>query len=174
MGGDLAPSLGGTEKKLRTKFSNVQTTFFRKKFPFYCQKFLMTFFSHRPYFVCLLPVSTVVSEILHIAYTALFLTKNLYFRKKSSITPLLVSSYFLAHPITLLLELLGDGCMGRPPHLKLGGPSPSSPKSLPISLCFVSRQNSNRHADAVMTIMHHVAMINSLGLLGSLESVFSC
>jgi len=46
-------------------------------------------------------------------------------------TPLLVSSYFATHPITLLLEILGGGgCMGRPTDLKFGGTVPPVPLSL--------------------------------------------
>ena len=48
MGGDLAPSLGGGRKIFRM-------TLYRNKFPFLRRKFLMTFFSHRPSFVRLLP-----------------------------------------------------------------------------------------------------------------------
>src|SRR6218665_1018065 len=35
--------------------------------------------------------------------------------------------YFRAHPTTLLLKILGDECMGRPPPQTLGGPSPNPP-----------------------------------------------
>ena len=64
---------------------------------------------------------------------ALFLTKNLYFRTKNSfMTPFLLSSYFHTHPIiTLLLEILGGGCIGHHPLLKfLKGTVPQSPLSL--------------------------------------------
>ena len=41
IGGDLAPSLGGRKNFRRPNF---RITFFRKRFPFSRQKFLMTFF----------------------------------------------------------------------------------------------------------------------------------
>jgi len=78
------------------------------------------FFSHLPYFVCLLPVSTVCNPIYNIY------DKKLYFRKNPSITPFfLVSSYFDTHPITLLLEILGDGYGPSPPNI-LGETVPPS------------------------------------------------
>src|SRR6218665_2987158 len=45
-------------------------------------------------------------------------------------TPFLLCSYFRMLPTTLLLKILGEGCMGRPPPQILGGPSPQSPLSL--------------------------------------------
>src|SRR6218665_2761279 len=36
-------------------------------------------------------------------------------------TPFLLCSYFRAHPTTLLLKILGDGCMGSPPPQTFGG-----------------------------------------------------
>src|SRR6218665_3569695 len=48
IGGDLAPTLGGTEK-ICCRPNFLIMTFFRKKFPFYRPKFLTTFFSHRLY-----------------------------------------------------------------------------------------------------------------------------
>src|SRR6218665_2636761 len=42
-------------------------------------------------------------------------------------------SYFHAHPTILLLKILGDQCMGRPPTSNFGGrPSPSPPRSPPL------------------------------------------
>src|SRR6218665_480136 len=51
-GGDLAPSLGGTEKRKNFRGPRfLNDDFSLKKFPFSCPKFLMTlFFSHRPGF----------------------------------------------------------------------------------------------------------------------------
>ena len=50
----------------------------------------------------------------------LFLTKNL-------LETFLVSLYFASHSITVLLKILGGGCMGRPP------PKILSPLSLRLS-----------------------------------------
>src|SRR6218665_374740 len=43
-------------------------------------------------------------------------------------------SYFHAHPTTLLLKILGDQCMGRPPTSNFGGdrPPPPPPRSPPL------------------------------------------
>ena len=88
MDGDLAPSLGGQKKISRDKFSN---DLFRKNFPFWRRKFLMTIFGHRPYFVCLLPVSTVNLIPCNLCNISdpFFLAKILYFRTKHSfMTPI--------------------------------------------------------------------------------------
>src|SRR6218665_1149848 len=68
----------------------------------------------------------------------LFLTKILtkildFTTKNSSLTPFPVSSYFVSHPTTLLLKILGGRIHGpsHRPHI-LGGPSPSPPKSPPM------------------------------------------
>src|SRR6218665_1872581 len=68
--------------------------------------------------------------------------KNLYLKTKHSfMTPIfLFSSYFTTHPITLLLEILGDGCMGRPPPPILEGPFPPAPLKSPpmfMSICCI-------------------------------------
>ena len=102
IGGDLAPSLGGIRKK-------CSMTFLGKNFHFNRDNFWLPYFSHR---LCFLPLFTVWHLIYNIM--ALFFTKNLYFRKHSFMTPFLLSSYFHTHPI--LLEILGDGCMGGPSH----------------------------------------------------------
>ena len=66
VGGDLAPSSEGTEKISRTNFSN---DLFRKKFFFKCTKFLMTFFSHRPYFgLCVFWLSEIRYIIIYDIY----------------------------------------------------------------------------------------------------------
>src|SRR6218665_92320 len=66
---------------------------------------------------------------MYITYMAIFFTKNLYFRKKSFISPF-YSTYFNTHPITLLLEILGGQMHGPSPPQILGGPPPSPPLSL--------------------------------------------
>src|SRR6218665_1521242 len=49
--------------------------------------------------------------------------------------PYLLISYFHTHPITILLEILGERMHGPYPHLKCRGPSlQSPPKSPPMGL----------------------------------------
>ena len=71
----------------------------------------------------------------------LFLTKSLYFITKNSfISPFLVS--FPGHPLTLLLQILGGRMHGPFPYLKFWGrPSPQSPKSPPMQLHQLMRNN---------------------------------
>ena len=65
-----------------------------------------------------------------------FLTK----RRKTFISPpeiptedlFLVTSYFASHPITVVREILEDGCMGRPPTSHLGDRPPITHKSPPV------------------------------------------
>src|SRR6218665_28233 len=69
-----------------------------------------------------------------------FLTKDLYFIKKiyRPISPFLVTSYFSAHPLTILLQILGDECTGVP-HLKFWGPSPQYPTKSPPMMLSIQR-----------------------------------
>jgi len=46
-------------------------------------------------------------------------------------TSFILSSHFRMHPITLLLEIWGDGCMGRPPPHFFGGAVPPVPHKSP-------------------------------------------
>src|SRR6218665_1416006 len=109
----------GTEKFSRTKFSN-----------YLFMKFLRTFLV----IDCLLLVSTLLNLIYNI-YDP-FLDENgtvhISQQKILSSHPFLVTSYFPAHPITLLLRILGDRCIGRPLTLNFGGP-PVPPKSPPMA-----------------------------------------
>src|SRR6218665_2648701 len=60
--------------------------------------------------------------------------KPLFQKKNSLTTPIfLLCSCFRAHSTTLLLKILGDQCMGRPPPQILGDrpPSPSRSPHLP-------------------------------------------
>jgi|SRR6218665_1361483 len=78
------------------------------------------------------PVSTVNLILSYIYMYDPFLAENHLFQNKTFLhdTFLLVSSYFPTHPITLLLKLLGDECMGRPSTSNFGGPSLPVPLSL--------------------------------------------
>jgi len=52
-------------------------------------------------------------------------------------TPFLLCSYFHAHPTTLLLKILGDQCMGRPPISNFCGDRPPvPPRSPPLHWVF--------------------------------------
>src|SRR6218665_2508369 len=66
--------------------------------------------------------------------------------------PFLLCSYFHAHPTTLLLKILGDQGMGRPPPQIWGGPSPSLPRSPPLA-----RTHTHTHTRAhthMRTVTH--------------------
>src|SRR6218665_1923952 len=57
-----------------------------------------------------------------------FIDQNLDFTtKNSSLIPFLVSSWFASHPITALLKILGDECMGRPLNFTFWEYRPPSP-----------------------------------------------
>src|SRR6218665_2459052 len=65
-----------------------------------------------------------------------FTPKNLYFRTKHSFMTPFLSQFVLCNTSNniILLEILGDGCMGRPPASDcfLGDLSPVSPKFPPM------------------------------------------
>src|SRR6218665_3594904 len=59
------------------------------------------------------------------SYMTLSSQEQPLFLKKFLYDTFLLCSYFRAHPTTLLLKILGDECMGRPPTSNyLGGPFP--------------------------------------------------
>jgi len=118
----LGAEFGGTENFLNDLILG-------NKFHFNAENFWWPF-SVIFYVFCL----SLLSGIWYIKYMALlnFFTKNLYFRTKNSfITPFLLSSYFHTHPITLLLEILGEP-MHRPspPPRMFEGTVPPVPLSL--------------------------------------------
>src|SRR6218665_2754859 len=103
MGGDLAPSLGGTEKNSREKFPN---DLFRKEFTsFNAQKFLMTFF---------LKYGNITVDP--------FPDQKLLTTQNSSGRPFSVSSFFASHPITVLLEIF----RGTDAWAEFGGDRPAN------------------------------------------------
>src|SRR6218665_2974606 len=78
--------------------------------------------------------------------------------ENSLMTPFFFSSYSFAHPTTLLLEILGVGCMGRPllNFLLLGGPSPSP--SISLLSCYQVRSiyfRSQRHPFLAASVNHY-------------------
>ena len=76
------------------------------------------------------------SDNMHPYNMTLFLPKNLYFRTKHSFMTPFLSQFVLCNTSNniILLEILGDGCMGRPPASDcfLGDLSPVSPKFPPM------------------------------------------
>src|SRR6218665_3528222 len=107
-GGDLAPSFGGREIFRGPRFLN--DVFFRKisddLFLVIAQVFLIF-----PFFSQIFPFFT----MLNVVYDPFLTRKATISEKNSFMTPFLLCSYFPAHPTTLLLKILGDGCMGSPP-----------------------------------------------------------
>src|SRR6218665_3305759 len=87
---------------------------FRKKLQFSRQKFLMTFFSHRPGFSDF-PFLFQDFPLLKMSYMTLSSQQ-----KHLS----LLCSYFRAHPTTLLLKILGGRMHGPSPTSKFGGDRP--------------------------------------------------
>ena len=108
MGGDLAPSLRDGKKFRGPNFPN--DLFLWKKIHFTAENC----------FFCLLPGLCCLTSDTCITNMTTFLQKNVYFRQNiSSLTNFfLICSYFATLPITLLLQILGYGCMGRPPSSK--------------------------------------------------------
>src|SRR6218665_1507149 len=79
----------------------------------------------------------------------------------------LLCSYFCAHPTTLLLKILGDGCMGRPPPQIWGRP-PRSPLGLvgrgfPVAFlpCFYEDTTSSV---GVFTIRLYSSLVQGCGV----------
>src|SRR6218665_2217615 len=110
----------------------------------------MTFFSHRPNFS---DFPFLFLEFPYLYYVKCSISpfphkKNHYFRKEFLYDSFfLICSYFRAHPTTLLLKILGDGCMGRSLTSNFGGDRPPvSPtcRSPPLVLWPVVRKRWDR------------------------------
>src|SRR6218665_1321050 len=102
--------------------------FFGKKFPFSRQKFLMTFFSQvfriSPFFSQIF-----VSLLWQMSYMTLSSQEKHHF---------LLSSYFRAHPTTLLLKILGGRMHGSSPTSHFGGTVPPVlPRSPPLFIAIL-------------------------------------
>ena len=115
MGGNLAPSLGGTDQIF-------EWPSFRKKMAILPPKMFDEFVLS---FICLYCLRFwFITFIKPFSWPKPSISQHLF----------LVSSWFVSHLITVLLKILGgDECMGRPTS-NLGGPSPSPPKSPPMVL----------------------------------------
>src|SRR6218665_29877 len=100
---------------------NFRMTFFRIKFPFSRTKFL--FFSHRLYFVCLLYVSTLLSEIYNIYYPY----QKPRFQKK-----FLLNTFFSRSVLCLTSN-------NSTPSQIFGGTVTSPPKSPPVATAVSAR-----------------------------------
>src|SRR6218665_1253976 len=113
------------------------TVFWGEKFPFSRQKFLMTFFSHRPGFRIFYQIVRIFTmlNIVYDLYTALSSQEKPlgpYFTKEFLyITLSLLCSCFRAHPTKLLLKILRGRMHGPSPTSNLlGRPSPPVPLGL--------------------------------------------
>src|SRR6218665_3939642 len=91
--------------------------------------------------------------MLNVVYDP-FLTRTTAISEKNSFTtPFLLCSYFLTHPITLLLQILGGRMHGPSPPQILGDRPPSPPRS--PSLCamhyntFATVETSSKISTAV-------------------------
>ena len=131
IGGDLAPSLEGREKISQTKIS--EWGFFRKNSLFSRSKFLMTFFSHRPWFsdfFYLFQDSPHLS--CNVVYGPFFTRKTLISENDSLMTHFFLCSCFRTHlRNTTSQNIGGDGCMGRSPTSNFLGDRPP----VPLGLC---------------------------------------
>src|SRR6218665_3034660 len=91
--------------------------------------------------------------------------KPIFQTKNSLMTLFLLSSHFRTHPITLLLEILGNGCMGRsPPQILRDRP----PVPLSLRLCSLA-------SFFTMTLFPHnnsSLQLNSIPTLASFPSLF--
>src|SRR6218665_774355 len=102
-------------------------TFFRKKFPFSRQKFLMTFFLIIDQVFRIFPL---FSQIFRF-FTMLNVACDPFLTRK---TPFLLCSYFHAHSTTLLLKILRRRLHGPSPTSTFGGTAPI-PLGLRPCLC---------------------------------------
>src|SRR6218665_373278 len=96
------------------KFSTTKMTIFSEKFPFWRQKFLMTFFLVIDQVLRIFPLFSLVFRI----FALIKVVHDPFLTRK---TPFFLFSYFRAHPPTLLLKILGGRMHGPSPHLKLWG-----------------------------------------------------
>src|SRR6218665_4119112 len=99
-------------------------TFFRKKFSFSRSKFLMTFFSHRPYFVDF--------PYLFVKYDPFFTRKSPISENKSLITPFFTLFILSrASDNTTSLNIGGTDAWAAHPTSNFGGTVPP----VPLGLC---------------------------------------
>ena len=123
----------------RTKISEWR--FFRKKFNFHGQNFWWPFlvidqvFRIFPFF----PQIFRIFAVLNVVYDPFLTRKTTISEKNSLMTPFFYSVRTFARiGQHYFSKYWGDGCMGRPSHLKFGGASPQSPLGLRscLSMCF--------------------------------------
>ena len=126
MGGELAPSLGGTKKI----FADLNDTFSGKNFNFHAENFLR-------------PSSLVIDQVFQILrfFTLLNVVYDLFFTRKSTISEKnsLIAPFFTLFVLsrasnnTTSLNIGGNQYMGRPPPQIFGEDRPpSSPRSPPL------------------------------------------
>ena len=113
-GGDLAPSLGGTEQNFAD-----QDDVFSEKISIFAAKISDDLF---------LVIDQVFSNFRIFILLDVVLHDPSYITLSSQEKPFfLLFSYFRAHPTTLLLKILGGRMHGPSPTSNFGGPSPQSP-----------------------------------------------
>ena len=108
--------------------------------------FLVLFYGFLPLFT--------VWHVMYNIYGPFRYEKSLFQNEKFLHDTFILSSYFHTHPITLLLEILRDGCMGRP-HLKCFGGRLQSPVSLPhveMSKCGVTMADLLKHSGRLIQL----------------------
>jgi len=133
-GGDLAPSLGGTEKFFADQ--NFWMTFFSdKNLHFHAKKILMTFcFSHRPDFSDFYYLFSDFSDLYCVKCRIWhFLHKIKHYFKKEFLDDTYFYSVRAFVPIRqhYFSKYWGDQCMGRPHTSNFGGDRPPSPPRSP-------------------------------------------
>ena len=113
----LVAEFWGTEQISRTKFLVNDSIFSVLCLSLYCVKSDILLDLHNMIFI---RINTLMWP---------FSLPKTYISEQRLPRDFLVSSYFASHPITTLLEILGDGCMDRPPPQTLGAVPP-----IPLSL----------------------------------------
>src|SRR6218665_2554022 len=122
MGGDLAPSFGGT----KTFFADLYDTFSGKNFNFHAEKFLTTYFFSQPGFQILR-----FFTLLSVVYDLFFTRKTTISEKNSLIAPFFYSVRTFARIRQHYTSLnIGGPMHGPSPTSNFGGPSPHSPLGL--------------------------------------------
>ena len=116
-------------RRLGAEFVGTEN-FFRTWMTFFPEK--ISIFTPKIYDDLFLVIDQVFRffTVLNTVYDPFFTRKTTISEKNSFMSPLLLCSYFRARPTTLLLKILGDGCMGGSPLEILGGTVPPVPLGL--------------------------------------------
>ena len=129
----LGAEFGGTEKNFRGP--NFQMTFLGRNSHFNAENIWRPIFLFIPYMTHYLAKTSISQQNI------------------PSLHLVLVTSYFPAHPITLLLQILGGRMHGpSPSHLKFWGPSPRPSKSPPMAYWFT---HVRTHSQILLLVNKH-------------------